>query len=56
MDKVKPGLCEALTVKGSRKKVCVSVPQDPGANREETLAEIESKLKAVYPALSPLAQ
>jgi cytosine/adenosine deaminase-related metal-dependent hydrolase len=56
MDKVKPGLCEALTVKGSRKKVCVSAPQDPGANREETLAEIESKLKAVYPALSPLAQ
>jgi 5-methylthioadenosine/S-adenosylhomocysteine deaminase len=52
---VKPTGCEALVVKGARKRVCVAVP-NRGQKREQTLAEIRRLLIERYPALAPLTQ
>jgi cytosine/adenosine deaminase-related metal-dependent hydrolase len=44
LDKVRPGQCEALTVHGSEKRVCVKDTKENVPNATQTLAEIQSIL------------
>jgi hypothetical protein len=55
LEKLKPGQCEALTVHGSAKRVCVRDAIDPAPKSDQTLSEITKALKARYPGLAPLA-
>ena len=54
IDKVKPGQCEALTVYGSQKKICVKDTKDPVAGSQQTLTEITAILRSKLPSLAPL--
>jgi cytosine/adenosine deaminase-related metal-dependent hydrolase len=54
IDKLKPGACEALTVYGSRKRICVKDTKDPVEGSDQTLAAIRVRLQEKIPALAPL--
>jgi hypothetical protein len=54
LDKVKPGQCEALTVYGSQKKICVKDTKGPVPGSQQTLKEITSVLRSKLPSLAPL--
>jgi 5-methylthioadenosine/S-adenosylhomocysteine deaminase len=54
LQKVKPKQCEALNVKGTNKRICVSDTIDPVVNGTQTLAQIRGRLLAKYPQLAPL--
>jgi len=53
VERIKPGQCEALTVYGSSKRVCVKDAANP--NSKQTLAQIRARLLQLYPTLAPLA-
>jgi Cytosine deaminase and related metal-dependent hydrolases len=55
VEKIKSGLCEPLTVHGSRKRVCVKNYKDSKDKKGQTLGEIQGALQTAYPALAPLA-
>jgi cytosine/adenosine deaminase-related metal-dependent hydrolase len=55
IDKVKPGQCEALTVHGSPKRICVKDTKEPVAHSDQTLQQITDILRAKLPSLAPLA-
>jgi 5-methylthioadenosine/S-adenosylhomocysteine deaminase len=54
LDKVKPGLCEALLVHGAQKRVCVKDTQHAVPKATQTLEQIRSILHSNYPMLAPL--
>jgi 5-methylthioadenosine/S-adenosylhomocysteine deaminase len=54
LDKVKPGLCEALLVHGARKRVCVKDTQQQVPKAAQTFEQIRNLLKVNYPLLAPL--
>jgi cytosine/adenosine deaminase-related metal-dependent hydrolase len=55
LEKLKPGQCEALTVHGSAKRICVKDTIAPAPKSDQTLSEITRTLKARYRGLAPLA-
>lgn len=55
VEALRPGACEALTVHGSHKKVCVKDSQPHIDKSSETLAQIQQLLRAKYSGLAPLA-
>lgn len=55
LEKLKPGQCEALTVHGSAKRICVKDTIAPVPKSNQTLLEITRALKARYRGLAPLA-
>ena len=54
LEKVKPAQCEALTVHGSEKRVCVKDTKENVPKATQTLAEIQAILQANYSSLAPL--
>ena len=54
LEKVKPGQCEAVTVHGSEKRVCVKDTKENVPKAAQTLAEIRAILQANYSSLAPL--
>jgi hypothetical protein len=54
LDKVKPGKCEALTVYGSLKRVCVKDTKGAFPGSQQTLQEITTVLRSKLPSLAPL--
>jgi hypothetical protein len=48
LEKLKPGQCEALTVPGSTKRICVKDTTAPVPKSDQTLSEITRTLKARY--------
>ena len=54
LEKVKPTQCEALTIHGSEKRVCVKDPKENVPKATQTLAEIQAILQANYSNLAPL--
>ena len=54
VEKVKPTQCEALTVHGSEKRVCVKDTKENVPKATQTLAEIQAILQANYSTLAPL--
>ena len=54
LEKVKPAQCEALTVHGSEKRVCVKDTKENVPKAAQTLAEIQAILQANYSSLAPL--
>jgi 5-methylthioadenosine/S-adenosylhomocysteine deaminase len=54
LEKVKPTQCEALTVHGSEKRVCVKDTKENVPKATQTLAEIQAILQANYSNLAPL--
>jgi cytosine/adenosine deaminase-related metal-dependent hydrolase len=55
LEKLKPGQCEALTVHGSAKRICVKDTIAPAPKSDQTLSEITRTLKARYRGLAPLS-
>ena len=55
MTKLRPTGCEALTVHGSPKRICVADPTARVTKSSETLAQLRQILLSRYPALAPLA-
>src|SRR5437773_3513453 len=54
LEKVKPAQCEALTVHGSEKRVCVKDTKENVPKATQTLAEIQAILQANDSNLAPL--
>ena len=54
LEKVKPAQCEALTVHGSEKRVCVKDTKENVPKATQTLPEIQTILQANYSNLAPL--
>ncbi len=54
VEKVKPTQCEALTVHGSEKRVCVKDTKENVPKATQTLSEIQAILQANYSNLAPL--
>ena len=54
LEKVKPGQCEAVTVYGSEKRVCVKNTKENMPKAAQTLAKIQAILQANYSNLAPL--
>ena len=54
VEKVKPAQCEALTVHGSEKRVCVKDTKENVTKATQTLAEIQAILQANFSNLAPL--
>jgi len=54
LEKVKPTQCEALTVHGSEKRICVKDTKENVPKATQTLAEIKAILQANYSNLAPL--
>jgi hypothetical protein len=54
LQKLKKDACEALLVRGSKKRVCVSDPKPSVPKSDETLGVITQKLQTAYPGLAPL--
>ena len=54
VEKVKPTQCEALTVHGSEKRICVKDTKENVTKATQTLAEIQAILQANYSNLAPL--
>ena len=54
LEKVKPAQCEALTVHGSEKRVCVKDTKENVPKATQTLAEIQAILQANHSNLAPL--
>jgi 5-methylthioadenosine/S-adenosylhomocysteine deaminase len=55
VDALRPGECEALTVHGARKKICVADTTNPPSNGGQTLAQLKAVLMSHHPGLAPLA-
>ena len=54
VERIKPGQCEALTVYGSSKRVCVTDNKNPVPGSDQSLSIIRARLLEKYPALAPL--
>jgi len=55
IQKVRPNQCEALTVHGSKKRICVRESPATVEKSSETLADLKSILLGKYAGLAPLA-
>jgi cytosine/adenosine deaminase-related metal-dependent hydrolase len=55
LNKLKPGVCEPITVHGSRKRICVADSKNPVPGSPDTLAIIQQRLQSKIPSLAPLA-
>jgi 5-methylthioadenosine/S-adenosylhomocysteine deaminase len=54
LDKIKPGVCEAILVYGSAKRLCVKNTKLQVPKAAQTLEEIRTILHTNYPLLAPL--
>jgi hypothetical protein len=53
---VKPGKCEALSINGADKRVCVKDDTHQVEKSTQSLADIRRRLLARYPQLAPLVR
>jgi cytosine/adenosine deaminase-related metal-dependent hydrolase len=54
LEKVKPGQCEDLRVKGSNKKICVKDATENVPKNNQTLNDIKNILQGAFSGLAPL--
>ncbi len=55
VERVRPGQCEALTIYGSSKRLCVKEDAKSVPGSDQTLSAIRGRLLEQHPALAPLA-